>query len=419
MRCSMQDVFLSGMHEVSQQRTLHPREQRAADCITRCYSPALGSRVLSCPEGHFLSVQHHACRHRSCPRCCVGAQHKWVQAQLQQLLPCPHFHVIFTLPHKLLALWEFNREALTQLMFDCVRECLLEMLAQPRHLGAMPALLMSLHTWGRNLSRHPHLHCLVSAGGLDAQGQWRGTAHRFLLPIKALQHLFRGKFLARLGILLKGASLNLPPRQDAHFWLALRRELYRQHWNVQICEPYAHGRGVAVYLARYVKGGPLPKSRPLYLDDGVVRFEYTDHRDQRVKTMRLATPEFISRVLWHAPPKGQHTVRRAGLYASAHREQHQHCQHLLSPTPEPQPLHPSAAHDFSAPAPPAIAWPRCPQCNLPLVEHHVRPHLWHARGEISLNTVSSASGLGPTSRSTGPPPAAPRAWPALARAAAG
>jgi hypothetical protein len=381
MRCTMQDVFREHFAEFASNHHLHSRQSRAALSISNCYTAQLGAHLLACPAGHFRQVQYHACRHRSCPRCAQGGVHEWAQAQLAQLLPCPHFHVIFTLPHELLKLWEFNREQLTQLLFDCVRLSLLELLHDARHLGAMPGLLMSLHTWGRNLSHHPHVHCLLSAGGLDEQQHWRSCKPNFLLPLKPLQFLFRGKFLGGLGQLLTQRALTLPPLMRESHWRQLVRRLYREHWNIEIRPPYAHGRGVALYLARYVKGGPLPSGRPLDLSEGNVRFSYTDHRDGRIKTLCLSALEFIERVLWHAPPRGQHTVRRAGLYSSAHREHHRLAMHSLASLPNPcvatAPPVPSCA---PSPSPP----PCCPQCQRPLLRLPWPPSA-HQFGEISIH----------------------------------
>jgi hypothetical protein len=383
----MQDVFREHYEEYEASHQLHSRQTRAASSISNCYTAQLGAHLLACPQGHYQQVQYHACRHRSCPRCAQQGVHDWAEAQLEQLLPCPHFHVIFTLPHELLKLWEFNRERLTQLLFDCVRLSLLELLHNPRHLGAMPGLLMSLHTWGRNLSHHPHVHCLLSAGGLDAQQHWRACKPGFVVPLKPLQMVFRGKLLGGLGQLLSQRGLTLPPTLHEPHWRQLIRQLYGEHWNIEICPPYAHGRGVALYLSRYVKGGPLPKDRPLDMREGSERFSYTDHRDGRSKTMCLSALEFIERVLWHAPPRGQHTVRRAGLYASAHREHHHIAMQLLEPLSQPpaQPAEPAPQSNACAQSssPP----PSCPHCKGPLLRlPWPPPPSAHHVGEISINT---------------------------------
>ena len=408
MRCSLQDVFSAGFDAYASTRTLHPREARAAWCIRNCFGPALGSHTLVCPSGHFSLEQPHACKHRSCPRCAGRSRAQWIDAELSRLLPCPHFHVVFTLPHELLPLWEFNRECFIRLLFGAVRGCLLDLLADPRHLGATPGLLMSLHTWGRNLSHHPHVHALVSAGGLTPDQRWKPTRAGFLLPLKPLQRLFCGKLLAGLRASLDAAELHWPPRQPRPHWLALISRLYRKHWNIQINPAYDSGRSVTLYLARYAKGGPLPSSRPLFLNNSTVSFDYTDHRDGRRKRLRLSNQEFISRILWHAPPKGVHTVRHAGLYACAARNDHRRaCIALgmpIEPTTDPAPVCASAP---SVPPPAAL----CPTCHAPLRLAYSLPS---ARAPLAQNQISylqsatppaTSAHLGPTPRSTGPPKA--------------
>lgn len=425
MGTSLQQILDQHFDAFAATRTLHPRELRAAQSIRGCYTQALGSHVLRCPAGHFQQIQLHACRHRSCPRCAESARKRWIDAQLQRLLPCAHFHVIFTLPHKLLALWELNRAWFTRVLFDGARAALLELLADPRHLGAVPGLLMSLHTWGRTLSHHPHIHCLVSAGGVDASGRWKTTREGFLLPLKPLQQLFRGKLLAALRLRLQDSrhALVLPRWSSDSYWRGVVARLYRDHWNVQICPPYASGRGVVLYLARYAKGGPCPKTQHLVVRDAHVLTHYTDHRDAQLKPLRLAIDEFIARILWHAPAPRQHTTRHAGLYTSRHRLHHAQARAALdhappSPAPWPRPE-----------APPRGVAPTCPRCQLLLLRsQHTRGLRLsalgvHQDGEISLakltSPANSAASAGPTRRSTGPPLAPPRAPSELARAVAG
>lgn len=386
MRSSLQDIFVQHFARYAATRELHPRQWRAAQCISQCYGPALGSHILRCPEGHYERVQPHACRHRSCPRCVEPARSRWIDAQMVRLRPCPHFHTVFTIPHELLALWAYNRQQMTQLLFECARHSLLELMADPRRLGVLPGVLMSLHTWGRNLSYHPHLHCLVTAGGLDARSHWK--AARGHVPISALplKRLFRGKFLSALGAMLTHRRLHLPPQQDQHHWRSVIRALYRKDFNVQVCDVYEHGRGVALYLARYVKGGPLPKDRPLYCDATTVRFPYTDHRDAQTKTMSLPVPQFIDRVLWHAPPKGCHTTRYAGLYATARSAAYDAAAAALRRTPPA--IWPRAEAHCELPPPLPPQAPRCPKCQLSLLR--LISTRAHHDGEISLSNPRAA-----------------------------
>lgn len=410
MRCSLQDIFVQHFARYAATRQLHARQWRAAQCISQCYSPALGSHVLRCPEGHYERVQPHACRHRSCPRCVEPGRSRWIDGQMARLLPCPHFHTIFTVPHELLALWAYNREQMTQLLFDSARDSLLQLMGDPRRLGALPGVLMSLHTWGRNLSHHPHLHCLVTAGGLDVRSQWKAT--RTHVPISALplKKLFQGKFLSHLGHMLGHRQLHLPPEQDQHYWRSVIRQLYRKDFNVEVCDVYEHGRGVMLYLARYVKGGPLPKDRALECDGTNVRFPYKDHRDGQLKTMTLPVQQFIARILWHAPPKGHHTTRYAGLYATARSSLHDAALEALRPAAPTLWPRPEAHCDSPPPLPPEP--PRCPRCTLTLLRR-ISPRVHHG-GEISLSTQRPACDK-PFRRARPPPARLPSAVQPLAQ----
>lgn len=398
MRETLQSIFREHFVRYAQTRTLHLRELRAASAIMNCYTAALGGRVLSCPTGDYTVASYNACRHRSCPKCAERPRQEWIQTELQRLLPCEHYHAVFTLPHDFIPLWAFNRERMNTLLFDCARQSLLELCADERHLGAKPGLLMALHSWGRTLSQHPHVHCLVSGGGMTAQGQWRRCRQHYLVPVKALAALFRGKLLHHIKHGIDAQRLRLPPHQDAQHWYACIKAQYRKHWNVELAAPYAHGRGVALYLARYVKGGPLPSDRQLDHDGQRVSMGYTDHRDQRRKTLRLDAQEFIARVLWHAPPARQHMVRHCGLYATAARQQHRQCAKLLSPTLMPTAPTTQACHALTRTN-------ECPQCQLPLrITQSLLPA--HRCGEVSIPPhASTAPQLGPTLRWSGQPTA--------------
>jgi hypothetical protein len=411
MFVSEQALFQRFFEAFAASRSLHPREVRAARCIAGCGTRAMGAHVLSCPEGACEQLQFHACRHRSCPRCAQSSRSRWITSEFQRLLPCPHWHVVVTLPHALIPLWSFNRARFTSLFMRCVRESLLELLRQPRYRGAppgvLPGLLLSLHTWGRTLSQHPHVHCLVSAGGIDASGLWRDLPSGWILPVRVLQALLRGKLLSALAQELRRSRWVLPPSLSPAACSSLLRQLWRTHWNVEIRGPYDHGRGVVLYLARYAKGAPLPPHRFLDLlehnGQTLLRMPYLDHRSGTQRTLTLSVEEFISRVLWHAPAGGIHTTRHAGLYTSAHRRHHQaalqQLAHLRTPPPWPRP--PRSA--LAAPVP-------CPHCHQPMLraralqpQHLTTRPPAHHPGEFTPRPVSNGTlrtPRGPTHRSS-------------------
>lgn len=365
MRPTLQAIFESYFADYAAGRKLPLRAHRAARAIEYCRTPALGGHIQRCPEGHVARVHYNACRHRSCPRCSALPRARWAEAQAARLLGCEHYHVVFTLPHELIALWAHNCAWLNNTLFQCARDTLIELCADARFLGATPGIVMALHTWGRTLNPHPHVHCLISGGGLTPAGDWKAATNGYLLPVRVVKSLYRGKMLAAIGEALEDDQLRLPVQDTKSHWTRCVRALYQKNWNVHLGERYAHGRGVMRYLSRYVKGGPIPERRLQSANAQQVVFTYTDHHDGKQKRMRLATDEFIARVLWHAPETGQHTVRHYGLYAnSARAKLDRACQHLGQ---LPAPVVPSANWQAQLERLGAGDKTRCPRCKRPLI----------------------------------------------------
>jgi hypothetical protein len=236
-------------------------------------------------------------------------------------LACEHYHVIFTMPDELRGLWLVNVKPMTNLLFATVRETLYELLGDAKYLGAQPGIIATLHTWSQTLVLHPHLHCLVTGGGLTDAGQWRAVRNGFLLPVRVVMAVFRGKLLAALDTAIQEGTLTLPDGMAMRQWATLRNKLGRQKWNVHIRERYPHGAGVLTYLARYIRGGPLANQRLVACEQGVVTFRYRlngeDAEGERTRQgrMRVSIEEFIRRYLLHVPPPGTRVVRCYGVYA--------------------------------------------------------------------------------------------------------
>tara|TARA_R110002074_G_scaffold121769_4_gene256236 strand:- start:60 stop:1115 length:1056 start_codon:yes stop_codon:yes gene_type:complete len=254
---------------------------------------------------------------------------QWVQNQMKRLLPVRHFHLIFTLPHELLPVWRYNQRWMTQNLFAVVADTLMTLSSDGRHLGALPGLLMNIHTWGRNLSLHPHIHCLMTGGGLTEAGEWRETRRAFLFPSRIVRGIYRGKFLAALNAGLGSGKLQLPDTMTESAFQRMLRQLSKQSWHVRIQPPYAHGNGVMKYLARYVKGGPIQNHRIRSSGANSIQFSYRDHRDKSVKTQCLSTEQFMGRVLEHVSESKQHTVRSYGLYGHKSKGKRKCCRETL------------------------------------------------------------------------------------------
>jgi hypothetical protein len=278
-----------------------------------CRTAVLGGHVQSCPDGHVERVWYNSCRHRLCPPCAWLQIERWLVQQKARLLACEHYHVIFTLPDARREWWLVNVRAMTNLLFATVHETLDELLGDVKSLGACPGIIAALQTWSQTLVLHPHLHGLVTGGGLTDAGDWRPVRNGFLLPVRVVMAVFRGKLLAAIDTAVRGGQLRLPASMTRRHWETLRNKLGRRKWNVHSRERYPHGTGVLTYLARYIRGGPMANQRLVASEHGEVTFRYrvngeaSDRKLQGLLTLPLA--EFIRRYLLHVPEPGTKVVR--------------------------------------------------------------------------------------------------------------
>jgi hypothetical protein len=366
--------ILRAYGETYQARHFLSAQQRAVlRRLAACRTAALGGHVDACAGCGFRRISYNSCRDRHCPKCQALKRAHWLETRLERLLPVPHFHVVFTLPEALRPLVLGNQRALYELLFRAAAQALLALAADPKRLGAQLGITAILHTWGQNLLFHPHLHCVVTGGGLTADGRrWRATRPNYLLPVLPLGKLFRGKFLAGLQELYRAQRLELGGRVEA---LADRRvfaqwldRLHRQQWVVYAKRPFAKAEHVFRYLGRYSHRVAITNARLVSMDDGHVCFRWKDYADgHRLKVMRLHAEEFVRRWLLHVLPKRFVRIRHYGLLASRNvATKLARCRELLGVSPVPP----------QAPAQKTwtdwlMAWtatdPRCcPRCQAPL-----------------------------------------------------
>lgn len=286
-----------------------PSHVRAIHDIVRCRTAALGGHLAECDACGREHVLYHSCRNRACPQCGQDAAERWLERQRELLLPVPYFHVVFTLPAELRRVVRSHQKELLPVLFRAGFDSLALLCRDPRFLGAQIGALAVLHTWTRTLEWHPHVHMLVPGGGLGADGRtWVSVPRRkrpFLVPVKALGKLFRGRFLQLARRALGSEALPYVP--------------YEKRW-VVFAKPTVQGsEQVLDYLGRYVQRTALSDHALLRADEQSVTFRYRDSADQRQKEMTLGAEEFLRRFLQHVPPKGFHRVRAFGLLHPEHR----------------------------------------------------------------------------------------------------
>jgi len=327
---SLQDILRAGYD--AYRAAYRPRHEveRWARSVMACRTAALGGHVLRCPKGHIHQVRYNSCKHRACPQCGSLISERWLdRIRSQLLLDCDYYHVIFTVPHELVDLWRWNRRAFGNLLMEAVRETLLTLLVQPESVGALPGVILALHTSGRQLGVHPHVHCLITAGGWTSAG-WQRPKHKdYLVPGAKVGDLFKKKLLARLRQGVASGSLVAPYDGRVPPCLRLLSNLYDRKWVVHIRAKYPHGRGVMIYLARYLRGGPLKRTQLLSLRNGEVTFRHFDHRSGGIKSVTLSQEKFIAALAEHVPEPGQVMVRYCGLYAHSNRQRLAQCRMWL------------------------------------------------------------------------------------------
>lgn len=361
MRGVIRKVFAEHLPAVLAERELGEREWRGAWCVSTCRTAAQGTHVRVCGCGHSEGEAFNSCRHRGCPQCGGPATRRWVEARAAQVLGCSHVHTIWTVPDVFGALWAFNRTVFTNLMFRACWETVRVLMGDPRWCGGVPGMLAVFQSWGDLLQRHPHIHALVTAGGVDGDGAWREPTQSFVICARAAMALFRGKMRAFVLEGLDTGALVCPPGTTAADWV---REANRQglrKWNVRVEPPYAETGRVIRYVGAYLKRGPLSERRVVSYDGETVSIAHR-HPDEHVApTFELSGPECVRRLLLHMPEPRLHTSRAYGLYHPAATARLAAARTSVGPPREPVPR-----AETSSPGAVRSSRPLCPVCGRPM-----------------------------------------------------
>lgn len=356
-------ILRTSYAKLSESHRMPLHMHRAAWQLGACRTSAMGGHIQGCPEGHASRVVFHSCKHRLCPQCNALPTERWLLKMRSRLIDCAHHHVIFTIPHQLHDLWRYNRQWMMQTLFNSVADTLKTLCQDPKYLDSMPGFILALHTWGRSLQLHPHLHCLITDGGMK-NDEWCRPRGSCFLPARVVMALFRGKLLAALRAALEDGTLRLPPDLSIERCRSLLNKLGREKWNVRLQERYDHGQGVLIYLARYVRGGPLKNTQLSQVSDQHITFRYRSHRETEkgVQSLRLEPNAFLLRYLQHAPLPGKPIVRHYGIYATRHDAalQKARAAHAQSPIQVPAPLTWQVHYERRAGAITPIT--HCPHC---------------------------------------------------------
>jgi len=342
------------------------QQLKAFRAIQNCRTAALGGHLDACPQCGYQAISYNSCRNRHCPKCQAQARERWLAARERELLSTSYFHVVFTVPHELNLLAQHNPRLFYHLLFTASAATLLEVAADPKHLGAKIGILSILHTWGQNLLAHPHIHCVIPAGGISPNlTRWVHPRYPFFLPVKVLSRVFRGKFIAGLKRLyrrkqLRCAGPSAVLAEEKPFRELLRR-LHRQDWVVYAKPAFGGPRQVLRYLGRYTHRVAISNHRLLSFDGERVTFRWKDYaHGGKQRQMTLTGTEFLRRFFLHVLPKGFVRIRHFGFLANRFRVSRlKLCRQLL--TSDFLPTQPAPV-----PSPDTSVW-HCPHCGTVMV----------------------------------------------------
>ena len=307
-------------------RKTHPlpiTHLRAMRAIEICRTSELGGHVDICDTCGTTRISYNSCRNRHCPKCQFLRKEQWLEARNKDLLPIPYFHVVFTIPDDLNPLALRNPNVMYHILFQAVSETLVELSRDPKHLGAKIGFIGILHTWGQNLMDHPHIHCVVTGGGLSLDGlRWISCKKKFFLPVKVMSRLFRGKFLDYLRESYDACELTATGQlQDQRTFRRFLKDLYNREWVVYCKPPFNGAEGVLRYLGRYTHRIAIGNHRIISMQDDTASFMWRDYSDgNKNKVMTLKVSEFIRRFLLHVLPNRFVKIRHYGLLGNRNRK---------------------------------------------------------------------------------------------------
>jgi len=315
------DIFRSHFEQFLLQYGPLPKHYYAvANAIMQCRTEQLGGHIYKCDTCSHEITLYNSCRNRHCPQCQAMVRAQWVEQRMQDVLPVPYFHVVFTVPHQLNGIALRNKKPFYHLMFKAVSETLLTIARDPKRLGGEIGFIAVLHTWGQNLMDHPHIHCIVPGGAFqDKENTWKNCKNNFLFPVPVMRKLFRGKCMDYFLKAVKNGSINpmFSATTDYPTFADLVKKLYTIQWVVDVRKPFTSPLNLVKYLSRYTHRVAIANKRILNLQNGHVTFSYKDYADHnKKKNMTVTAVEFIRRFMMHIFPEGFMRIRQYGFLSN-------------------------------------------------------------------------------------------------------
>ena len=317
---TIQDIFQKFGEEYISIYNLSDEQWKVFNAIKKCKTKELGIHTITCSECGDTTIGYNSCRNRHCPMCQSYAREKWIENESKYLLDCPYFHIITTVPAELNEITIYNQKEFYKILDKATSESILELASDPKWLGAKIGITSILHTWGQTMEFHPHIHNIVTGGGIS-NNEWKTTKENYIFKVQVLSSLFKRKFLS----MLKKIDLKLPKHleklKDIKELNNFLRPLYNKDWVTYIEPPKGSPKNVIEYIGRYAFRVAISNYRIKDIDDTNVTFEYKDYKDDsKIKLMTITGVEFIRRFLLHVLPKYFTKIKHYGLLANRNKK---------------------------------------------------------------------------------------------------
>jgi hypothetical protein len=318
IRYEISQIIQRFLPEVETQGGLSGHQRSILKLMSLCKTSALGGHKERCDQCHYTRIHYNSCGNRNCPSCQAVNKEKWIYDRQYDLLPVKYYHCVFTIPSELYIYFKYNKKPLYDLLFRSARQTLLAFGQDPKHgiAGKIGAICI-LHTWTQQMTYHPHLHCIVPAGGLTREGKWKHTKSKgdFLFPVRAMSRLFRGKLMAELHLMFKKGKLTMTTLM-ANQYRQVKDRLYKKEWVVYAEKAFGGPDQVLEYLGRYTHKICISNFRILKITNTHVTFKYLDRKANKQQTKTINGTDFIRLFAQHILPKGFVRIRHIGILAS-------------------------------------------------------------------------------------------------------
>ena len=318
----IQKIFEIGLKEYLEKHKTKGYKQKVVTAIKNCKTEKLGAHKYVCDECGYEEIAYNSCRNRHCPNCQTGKKLKWIEARKEEVLNIKYYHIVFTIPGEINSIAIQNQEEMYKILFKASAETLQELASDKKYLGGEIGFFSILHTWGQNLMYHPHIHCVVTGGGLSEIGKWVEKEEDFFIPVKVMSRKFRGKFLSHVKKSKKlkffGDNKDL---ENPESFNNLMQQMYDKEWVVYCKEPFKNAESVIQYLGRYTHRVAISNERILRVEEDKVTFKWRDYKDKnKMKKMTITIEEFIRRFLIHILPSGFMKIRYYGILGNRNKK---------------------------------------------------------------------------------------------------